>query len=231
MAQDSLQFKGFATHSAKVNDPSFDVEGEYIGSCSDDGYINNLFTDEREKFEYHHPMKVVSLDPDYARKSLRRFAARGLAGQLLLNTKGWFGNRNQVLHSGEGPIHVVKWRTSLLAWANDAGVKVYDAANHHRITYIEHPRASPPAELLRPHLVWQDDRVLVIGWGTSLKIAAIQHKSSGGTDTKDRNYSSSTSAKQVDIVAAFQTDYFISVLAPYGDALLILASIPDKKDG
>jgi hypothetical protein len=61
----------------------------------------------------------------------------------------------QVLHSGEGPIHAVKWRTSLLAWANDAGVKVYDAANHHRITYIERPRASPPAELLRPHLVWQ----------------------------------------------------------------------------
>ena len=39
------------------------------------------------------------------------------------------------------------------------------------------------------------------------------------------------SAKQVDIVAAFQTDYFISRLAPYGDALLILAYIPDKEDG
>lgn len=227
------QVKEFAGHSAKVNDLSFDVEGEYIGSCSDDGYvvINSLFTDEREKFEYHRPMKAVALDPDYARKSSRRFAAGGLAGQLLLNTKGWFGNRDQVLHSGEGPIHAVKWRTSLLAWANDAGVKVYDAANHHRITYIERPRASPPAELLRPHLVWQDDRVLVIGWGTSVKIAAIRQKSSGGTNATDRNYSSSTSAKQVDIVAAFRTDYFISGLAPYGDALLILAYIPDKEDG
>ena len=88
MAQDSLQFKGFAAHSAKVNDLSFDVEGKYIGSCSDDGYINSLFTDEREKFEYHRPMKAVALDPDYARKSSRRFAARGLAGQLLLNRKG-----------------------------------------------------------------------------------------------------------------------------------------------
>ena len=35
----------------------------------------------------------------------------------------------------------------------------------------------------------------------------------------------------MDIVAAFQTDYFISGLAPYGDALLILAYIPDKEDG
>jgi hypothetical protein len=41
-------------------------------------------------------MKAVALDPDYARKSSRRFAAGGLAGQLLLNTKGWFGNRDQV---------------------------------------------------------------------------------------------------------------------------------------
>lgn len=61
----------------------------------------------------------------------------------------------QVLHSGEGPIHAVKWRTSLIAWANDAGVKVYDMANDQRITFIERPRGSPRPELLLPHLVWQ----------------------------------------------------------------------------
>lgn len=61
----------------------------------------------------------------------------------------------QVLHSGEGPIHAVKWRSSLIAWANDAGVKVYDAANDQRITFIERPRGSPRPELLVPHIVWQ----------------------------------------------------------------------------
>ena len=61
----------------------------------------------------------------------------------------------QVLHDGEGPIHVVKWRTALIAWANDAGVKVYDMANSARITFIERPRGSPRPELLVPHLVWQ----------------------------------------------------------------------------
>ena len=64
----------------------------------------------------------------------------------------------QVLHSGEGPIHAVKWRTSLIAWANDAGVKVYDTANDQRITFIERPRGSPRPELLLPHLVWQVSR-------------------------------------------------------------------------
>lgn len=67
----------------------------------------------------------------------------------------------QVLHSGEGPIHAVKWRTSLIAWANDAGVKVYDMANDQRITFIERPRGSPRPELLLPHLVWQVGKGIV----------------------------------------------------------------------
>lgn len=52
----------------------------------------------------------------------------------------------------------MKWRTSLVAWANDAGVKVYDTANDQRITFIERPRNSPRPELLPPHLVWQVSR-------------------------------------------------------------------------
>eukprot|EP01018_Ginkgo_biloba_P020522 Gb_33564 [translate_table: standard] len=227
------QVKEFAAHTATVNDISFDAEGEYIGSCSDDGYvvINSLFTDENGKFEYHRPMKAVALDPDYSRKSSKRFVAGGLAGQLLFNTKGWLGHRDQVLHSGEGPIHAVKWRTSLIAWANDAGVKVYDTSNDQRITYIERPRGSPRAELLRPHLVWQDDTLLVIGWGTSVKIAAIRTKPNGVGNASDRKYGASAGTKHVDIVAAFQTNYFISGLAPYGDALVVLAYIPDKEEG
>jgi hypothetical protein len=66
------------------------------------------------------------------------------------------------LHSGEGPIHAVKWRTSLIAWANDAGVKVYDTANDQRITFIERPRGSPRPELLLPHLVWQVSQILTL---------------------------------------------------------------------
>lgn len=94
----TLQVKQFSAHSATVNDLSFDVDGEYIGSCSDDGYvvINSLFTDERFKFEYHRPMKTIALDPDYSRKTSRRFVAGGLAGQLFLNTKTWLGYSKQV---------------------------------------------------------------------------------------------------------------------------------------
>lgn len=223
------QVKEFTAHTATVNDLCFDTEGEYIGSCSDDGsvVINSLFTDEKLKFDYHRPMKAIALDPDYARNSSRRYVAGGLAGHLYFNVKKWIGYRDQVLHSGEGPIHAVKWRTSLVAWANDVGVKVYDTSSDQRITFIERPRGSPHPELLLPHLVWQDDSLLVIGWGTSVKIALIksnQNKSTNGTYT----HIQMSSMNQVDIVASFQTSYYISGIAPFGDTLVVLAYIPGE---
>ncbi|XP_042511507.1 vacuolar protein sorting-associated protein 41 homolog isoform X2 [Macadamia integrifolia] len=226
------QVKEFSAHNATVNDLSFDIEGEYIGSCSDDGFvvINSLFTDESMKFDYHRPMKTIALDPLYSRNSSRRFVTGGLAGHLYLNSKKWIGYRDQVLHSGEGPVHAVKWRTSFIAWANDAGVKVYDTANNQRLAFIERPQGSPRPELLLPHLVWQDDTLLVIGWGTSVKIAAIRTNQYNGTNGIQRPISIS-STKHVDIVASFQTSYFISGIAPYGDALVVLAYIPEKEDG
>ncbi|XP_050281871.1 vacuolar protein sorting-associated protein 41 homolog isoform X1 [Quercus robur] len=175
-------------------------------------------------------MKAIALDPDYSRKTSRRFVTGGLAGHLYYNTKKWFGYRDQVLHSGEGPIHVVKWRTSLFAWANDAGVKVYDTANDQRITFIERPRGSPRPELLLPHLVWQDDALLVIGWGTSVKIASIRTNQNRATNGTYKHVPMS-SANKVDIVASFQTSYFISGVAPFGDSLVVLAYILGEEDG
>ncbi|KAL1558191.1 Vacuolar protein sorting-associated protein 41 [Salvia divinorum] len=226
------QVKEFIAHTAAVNDLCFDIEGEYIGSCSDDGsvVINSLFTEERLKFEYHRPMKAIALDPDYVRKASRRFVTGGLAGHLYYNVKKWMGYRDQVLHSGEGPIHSVKWRNSLIAWANDAGVKVYDAANDQRLTFIERPRGSPRPELLLPHLVWQDDNLLVIGWGTSIKIVSIKNNQNRGANDTYKNLQMS-SLNKVDIVASFQTSYFISGIAPFGDSLVILAYIPVEEDG
>lgn len=44
-------------------------------------------------------MKAIALDPDYARKTSRRFVAGGLAGHLYYNTKKWLGYRDQVCTS------------------------------------------------------------------------------------------------------------------------------------
>ena len=90
--------KEFPAHAATVNEVSFDSMNEYVASCSDDGsvVINSLYSDEKERFEYHRPMKAVALDPDYSQKSSKRFVAGGLAGNLFLHTKGWLGRERQV---------------------------------------------------------------------------------------------------------------------------------------
>ena len=105
----------------------------------------------------------------------------------------------------------MKWRTSPIAWANDAGVKVYDTANDQRITFIERLRGSPRPEILVPHLVWQDDTLLVISWGTSVKIASIRANQSNGTNGTHRNVSKS-SMNQVDNcgIISNQLFHFIS---------------------
>ncbi|KQJ85257.1 vacuolar protein sorting-associated protein 41 homolog [Brachypodium distachyon] len=231
------QVKQIAAHTATINDISF-ADGEYIGSCSDDGtvVISSLFTDDKLKFEYHRPMKAIALDPDYSR-NYKRFATGGLAGQVLVQTKKTWGGgySKKVLRDGEGPIHSMKWRSDLLAWANDAGVKVHDMKMERGIAFIERPKGIPRSDFLVPHLVWQDDAVLVIGWGTSVKIAAIRTDLSPGYNGIQRSITTASSGKYVDIVGSFQTGYHISGIAPFGDLLVVLAYIPeedsrDKKD-
>lgn len=72
----------------------------------------------------------------------------------------------------------------------------------------------------------QDDTLLVIGWGTSVKIAAIRTNLNKGTNGTYKNVASNIN--QVDIVASFQTSYYISGIAPFADALVVLAYIPSE---
>ena len=75
--------------------------------------------------------------------------------------------------------------------------------------------------------IFQDDTLLVIGWGTSVKIASIRtncHQVANGTYRQ----SPLSGMTQVDIVASFQTSYFISGIAPFGDALVVLAYLPGE---
>jgi hypothetical protein len=76
----------------------------------------------------------------------------------------------------------------------------------------------------------QDDTLLVIGWGMSVKIASIRANQQNGANGTYRDVPVS-SMNQVDIVASFQTSYYISGIAPFGDSLVVLAYIPVEEDG
>eukprot|EP00854_Cymbomonas_tetramitiformis_P000567 gene567-967_t len=214
------EVKQFAAHSMTVNELCFDSRGEYVGSCSDDGtvVVSALYSEEQNSYEYHRPIKTVALDPDYAIKKSRQIVTGGLAGNLILNSKGWLGNRDHVLHKGEGTIHAVKWCGSLIAWANDAGVKMYDWAANQRITYIDRPRDSPRPELFRAHLHWANEGLLFIGWADCIK--GEKGKGAMRPEVRLVTYNNEEISTDVLSVHGYEhykaNDYLLSYLHPQG---------------
>lgn len=99
--------------------------------------------------------------------------AVGTLNGLVLSTKGWMGVRDHVLHSGEGAVRCVRWCGTLIAWANDAGVKLYDTGAHARVAHIARPAGSPKPDTFPPRLAWQDESTLIIGWADCVKVARV----------------------------------------------------------
>lgn len=60
-----------------------------------------------------------------------------------------------------------------------------------------------------------------------MKIALIRTNQNKGTNGTYRHIQMS-SMNQVDIMASFQTSYYISGIAPFGDTLVVLAYIPGE---
>lgn len=215
------EVKTLSSHKAVINDICFDEQADFVASCSDDGSvsISGLYTEEVAVFQYGRPVKTIAVDPRYASRKTREFVTGGLAGQLILNSRGWLGSKDSVVHSGEGPIHVARWSGNYIAWANDLGVKVYDASIHRRIAFFgfERPAGSPvsmaAALRLRCHLFWEGDSTLFMGWADVIKIAKVRSTATSSTD----------GAKSVDVVASLRMDCIVSGLAPFGQDLAVLA--------
>jgi WD40 repeat protein len=95
------EIRRFTPHSAPVTDICIDATGEFVGSCSQDGtvVVSSLFGGEASTHWYHRPVRAIALDPDYSAR--RVFATGGLACQLVINSRGWFGSKDNVVHSGE----------------------------------------------------------------------------------------------------------------------------------
>lgn len=218
------QVKVFNSHSASVNELSIDDSREYLASCGNDGkvVIHGLYTNEKFEYEFSRPVTAVALDPQFAKTKKPKFVMGGKSGQLLLHTKGFFGPKTEVLHEKEGPIYAIKWRGSLIAWANDLGVKIWDLEQNQRITFIDRPKDSPRPDAYRCCLVWESDVQLIIGWGDFVKIGRVRQRTEASAHGLPSRY--------VEIVAMFRTDYIISGIAPFGSDLVILSYTEAKKD-
>ncbi|BGP22319.1 vacuolar protein sorting VPS41 [Rhodotorula toruloides] len=222
--------KRYRPHSAMINDLSIDSTCEFVASASMDGRvaIQSLTTTEAHVFDMQRPMRCVALEPFFGKRSTRQVVSGGMAGNLILSEKGWLGQKDVTLYSGEGPIWAVEWRGTFIAWASDAGVRIYDTATSQRITYISRAEDSPRADLFKCNLRWRDDRTLLIAWADVIKVAVVKERES------KRVVPGLPSAKElyVEVSAIFQVDCMISGIAPYGKNgdMLVLAYTTEDDD-
>ncbi|KAJ3013357.1 Vacuolar protein sorting-associated protein 41 [Thoreauomyces humboldtii] len=214
--------KRFQSHSATVNALSIDSNGEFVASASDDGkvVINSLYSTEVQMVNYKRPVKAISLEPDYSRKTTRQFVSGGMAEVLTMTGKGWFGNKDITISSGEGPIYAAQWRGNFIAWANEAGVKIYDVTTQQKIAYVDRPPNSPRADLFRCNLVWTSDYQLLMGWADSVKLCVIKERSK-------MDVSSGLPSRYVEILCQFRTDFIVSGIAPLDQDIVLLSYMTD----
>uniref|UniRef100_UPI00398E8932 vacuolar protein sorting-associated protein 41 homolog isoform X2 n=1 Tax=Pristiophorus japonicus TaxID=55135 RepID=UPI00398E8932 len=205
----------FDISSVKVNQVSLDESGEHIGICSEDGKVQvvGLYTREGFHENFDCPIKIVALNPQFGRSSSKQFITG--ANKLLLYERNWLNRwKTTVLHEGEGTITNVKWRGNLIAWSNSVGVKIYDASSKQRITNISRDNTNFRPDMYLCSLCWKDNLTLIIGWATSVKVCVVKERDP--TDLRD------LPTRYVEIVSTFESEFFISGLAPLGERLVLL---------
>lgn len=185
--------------------------------------IHSLSNPESYVFNLKRPMRTITLEPSFGTRGSRAFICGGLAGTLVLHEKGWLGHKETTLHSGgEGPVWASAWRTSLIAWACDSGVRLYDTVSSMRVAYLDRPVNSPRADLFRCTLKWQDDVTLLIAWADYIKVARVRRRAEGTV--------TNSSGISVEVLTVLQVDCMIAGLSPHSNAgsFLVLAYItPD----
>lgn len=179
------------------------------------------------------PLYAVHLDPAYRRKTEKAFVAGGQAGQLVLARKGFFTTyREDVLHENEGPVTAIAWRGSLLAWANEEGVKVLDVDNDERISFVERPEVEGRVADLRCSLLWESDTSLLIGWFDTFIVLQIKPRGDGpgaspGVGVVARGASPGAPTLRVgEITVRWKADCVISGLSPFDvDSVAVLGYV------
>uniref|UniRef100_A0A8C1XJS9 Vacuolar protein sorting-associated protein 41 homolog n=1 Tax=Cyprinus carpio TaxID=7962 RepID=A0A8C1XJS9_CYPCA len=191
----------FEISPVKINQISLDESGDHVGICSEDGKVQVFGLYTREGFHENFDCPI----------------------KLLLYERNWLNRwKTSVLHEGEGNITNVKWRANLIAWANNVGVKIYDISSKQRITNVLRDNTNLRPDMYPCSLCWKDNTTLIIGWGSSVKICVVKERDP--TEMRD------LPSRYVEIVSAFETEFFISGLAPLADQLVTLYYVKDSSE-
>ncbi|KAM5156743.1 vacuolar protein sorting-associated protein 41 homolog [Mantella aurantiaca] len=213
----------FDISTVKINQISLDESGEHVGICAEDGKVQvfGLYSREGLHEIFDCPIKIVAVHPQFGKSNCKQFVTGG--NKLLLYERTWLNRwKTTVLHEGEGNITNIKWRGNLIAWANNMGVKILDIITRQRITNVPRDDTSLRPDMYPCSLFWKDNLTLVIGWGKSVKICAVKERHPSEIRDLPNRY--------VEIVSQFDTEFFISGLAPLCDQFVMLFFVKETSD-
>ncbi|CAG9772738.1 unnamed protein product [Ceutorhynchus assimilis] len=219
--------KKLKAHTVSVNQISIDQTGEYIATCSDDGrvFVHGLFSKEHNfNLNIGRLVKTVALDPSFCKNPTNKRFITG-DDKLTLYERTFLGNlRPTVLCESEGLVRSLCWGESFLAWSSNIGVRVYDMnarCSLGMIKWEEHPGVS--IEKFRCNLRWADSRTLLIGWVDTVRVCVIRKRSNIELAVR------ALPEYLVDPVSTFQTEFYISGIAPL-EQQLVLLGVPKEQD-
>ena len=223
--------RGFRFHTAAVNSLVFDTTGEFVASAGLDGLvaIASLHTSEQYVFDFQRPVRTVALEPGFSRRSSRAFVCGGMAGALVHRDKRWFGYKETIIHTGEGPVSATAWHTRWIAWANDRGVRIADMNTLQVVSLIPTQPGTSELELARCSLEWRDDSTLVIAHGDRITVASVRPQSADEPQGFVNLFPGAAPKVYVEVTGIFQLDSTTCGLALLKEHMLVLAHVPDQQ--
>ncbi|KAI3429426.1 hypothetical protein D9Q98_005520 [Chlorella vulgaris] len=212
------QVKAFTEHTREVTDLSFDATSEYLASSSADGSLalHGLYSDEVQRVKVAAPVTAVALDPRYGARKTRELVYGTAGGSLILSSKGWLGNKETPLFTGRGAVHCARMSGTLLAWATDSGLRVYDTASHTRLGKVERPSAAADDPAAPCSLLWRSERELFVAWGRHVSVLRVV----GSLLPGERG--EAAPGRSLHIVASFDAGCTALGAAPFGADLAVL---------
>ncbi|XP_075222669.1 vacuolar protein sorting-associated protein light [Lycorma delicatula] len=211
------------SHTVAVNQISMDAKGEHIATCSDDGKVFVYALDNADDtlvITVGRLVRCVAIDPFFYRANS---GSRFVTGdeKLVLYEKSFLSRMRSTVLSDvrvEGGVQSVRWSPNglLLAWTTHVGVRIYDFNARCSLGLIKWSR-NTNVEKYRCNLCWKDKETLLVGWVDTIRICRIHRRSPA-----EIAIAKNVSEFLVEPVSTFQTDFFVSGVAPLSSQLVVL---------
>ncbi|CAF1151020.1 unnamed protein product [Rotaria sordida] len=203
-------------HTYPVNAISIDDSGEFIGSCCQEGKVKIsglLSKNDDQLITFSRPIRAVCLDPNFSKTKM--FVTGDTS--LILNERGTFSRHKTTIlfELNGGLIHTLRWKETLIAFANDKGVGVYDLRARRLVGFEETDgQKDLPRGVYPSRISWNDPTTLAIACAKTIKILSI------ATET-NHEHQSSAPKKHMNTATAFKIEFFACGLTSVNRDLVI----------